>query len=246
DQIATQDTEFNSILREKGILPPLPKPKDATPPPSPENQKRELIQGMSYTQLTEELESLEDRGGDELDEDMKFLDLYRQKRLEEMREAVRKAKFGSYGEVTRSDWTQSVNNAGEGVYVVVHLAQKGNERCAVMDQHLRTLAARYPAVKFLRGEASLCVPNFPDSNLPTIIVYCDGDVKAQYVGGKALGGHPCGTNDLERRLAEVGAITFAETNEDDDNYHVERLSGVTRIRTGGRGHCRKNSDSDSD
>ncbi|VDK23960.1 unnamed protein product [Taenia asiatica] len=201
---------------------------------------------MSYTQLTEELESLEDRGGDDLDEDMKFLDLYRQKRLEEMREAARKAKFGSYGEVTKSDWTQSVNNAGEGVYVVVHLAQKGNERCAVMDQHLRTLAARYPAVKFLRGEASLCVPNFPDSNLPTIIVYCDGDVKAQYVGSKALGGHPCGTNDLERRLAEAGVITFAETNEDYDNYRVERSSGVTRIRTGGRGHCRKNSDSDSD
>lgn len=80
---------------------------------------------MPYTRLTEELETLEDRGGDDLGEDVKFLELYRQKRLEEMREAIRKAKFGSYGEVTKSDWTQSVNNAGEGVYVVVHLAQKG-------------------------------------------------------------------------------------------------------------------------
>lgn len=140
-----------------------------------------------------------------------------------------------------------------------------------MDEHLRSLAARYPTVKFLRGEASLCVPNFPDSNLPTIIVYCDGDVKAQYVGSKALGGHPCDINgsffrlvclilfvtwapynsfygfiDLERRLAKSGAINFAETDEADDNYLVERSSGVTRIRTGGRGHCRKASDSDSD
>ncbi|KAL5104258.1 hypothetical protein TcWFU_004466 [Taenia crassiceps] len=234
-QSAIQDTEFNAILREKGILHALPKPKEETPPPSPENQKRELVREMSYARLTEELENLEDRGVDNTD-DTKFFELYRQKRLDEMREAARKAKFGSYGEVTKHDWTQSVNNAGEGV----------NERCAVVDEHLRTLAARYPAVKFLRGEASLCVPDFPDSNLPTIIAYCDGNVKVQYVGSKALGGHPCSISDLERRLAKAGAITFAETNEDGGNHRAKGWGGVTRIRTGGRFQCKKTSDSESD
>ncbi|VDM32184.1 unnamed protein product, partial [Hydatigera taeniaeformis] len=246
NQFALQDTEFNAILRERGVLPPLPKSKEPTPPPSPESQRRQLMQEMSYTQLTEELETLEDRGCDDLDEDKKFLELYRQKRLEEMREAAKKAKFGFYGEVTKSDWVESVNNAGEGVYVVVHLAHKGNEKCAVIDQHLRTLAALYPAVKFLRGEASLCVPNFPDSNLPTIIVYYKGDVKAQYVGSGALGGHPCSIDDLERLLTKVGAISVAEADGDGENHRVERLGSVTRIRTGNRSHRRQSTDSDSD
>ncbi|CDI97180.1 phosducin protein 3 [Echinococcus multilocularis] len=242
-QDTAEDTEFNAILREKGILPSLPKPTEATPPPSP---GRDLVQEMSYSQLTEELEALEDRGGVNLEEDMKFLELYRRKRLEEMREAIRKAKFGSYGEVTKCDWTRSVSNAGEGVNVVVHLAQKGNKACTVVDQHLQTLAARYPTVKFLRGEASLCVPNFPDSNLPTIIVYCEGNVKAQYVGSRALGGYPCSIGDLEQRLAKVGAISLAEMDETDDNTRVERSNGVTRIRASGTGRYRQASDSYSD
>lgn len=80
---------------------------------------------MSYDKLTERIEMLEDEGQDELDDDVKFLEMYRQKRIDEMREAEMKARFGSYGEVTKSDWTVSITNAGSGVYVVVHLAQKG-------------------------------------------------------------------------------------------------------------------------
>lgn len=34
-----EDTEFNAILRQKGILPALPKKKEETPPPSPETQR---------------------------------------------------------------------------------------------------------------------------------------------------------------------------------------------------------------
>ncbi len=56
---------------------------------------------------------------------------------------------------------------------------------------MRALAPRYPAVKFLRGEVALCIPDLPEANLPTVIVYYEGDVKMQFVGSKALGGHPC-------------------------------------------------------
>ena len=82
------------------------------------------MEKLSFDELTEHVEAKEDEGV-ESDDDLEFLKTYRQKRLDEMQEAARKAKFGSYGEVTKTDWTQSVNRAGEGVYVVVHLAQKG-------------------------------------------------------------------------------------------------------------------------
>ena len=82
------------------------------------------MEKLSLKELTEHMESKEDEGVDS-DEDLEFLKMYRQKRLEEMQEAALKAKFGSYGEVTKAEWTESVNKAGDGVYVVVHLAQKG-------------------------------------------------------------------------------------------------------------------------
>ncbi|VDL57599.1 unnamed protein product [Hymenolepis diminuta] len=251
DVSSAEDTEFNAILREKGILPALPKPKEDTPPPSPETQRRDVVQRMTYDELNDEIETLEDRGGEDIEEDIKFLELYRQKRIEEMKQAALKARFGSYDEVNKADWTQAVNNAGEGVYVVVHLAQKGNEKCAVVDQHLRVLAARYPAVKFLRGEAALCVPNFPDSNLPTIIIYYEGDVKTQYVGSKALGGHPCSIKDLEQSLAKVGAIRLPDAvdgldDANDEDIREKKLVNVTRIRSGGAGHRKRDSDSDDD
>ncbi|KAM7533148.1 hypothetical protein Aperf_G00000120339 [Anoplocephala perfoliata] len=245
-----EDTEFNAILREKGILPQLPKPKEESPPPSPETQRRDIVKEMTYAQLTDEIEALEDQGGEDMEEDVKFLELYRQKRMEEMREAALKAKFGSYGEVTKSDWTHAVNNAGDGVYVVVHLAQKGNEKCAVVDQHLRILACRYPAVKFLRGETSLCVPDFPDSNLPTIVIYYEGDVKEQYVGSKALGGHPCSIRDLEQRLAKVGAIRLTQDGDnsddgDDDSKRQKQSINVMGVRTAGhRGRGSSSDDSE--
>nr|CDS29465.1 Viral IAP associated factor [Hymenolepis microstoma] len=251
DVNSTEDTEFNAILREKGILPALPKPKEETPPPSPETRKRNAVQRMNYDELTDKIETLEDQGGEELEEDVKFLELYRQKRIEEMKQAALKAKFGAYGEVNKADWTQAVNNAGEGVYVVVHLAHKGNEKCAVVDKHLRILAARYPAVKFLRGEAALCVPNFPDSSLPSVIVYYEGEVKTQYVGSKALGGHPCSIKDLEQRLAKVGAIRLPDADDDsvddanEDDVRGKKSITVTRIRNGGV-HRKHNSDSDDD
>uniref|UniRef100_A0A5K3FPZ9 Phosducin domain-containing protein n=1 Tax=Mesocestoides corti TaxID=53468 RepID=A0A5K3FPZ9_MESCO len=191
DRNTTEDTEFNAILREKGILPPLPKQEEESPEQSPETQRRNAVEKMSYDKLTEEIENLEDQGRSDEDEDSKFLEMYRQKRLNEMREAALKARFGTYGEVTKADWTSCINKAGDGIFVVVHIAQKGNEKCAVVDQHMQVLAARYPAVKFLRGEASLCVPDLPEANLPTVVIYYDGNVKMQYVGSKALGGHPC-------------------------------------------------------
>ncbi|VDN13130.1 unnamed protein product [Dibothriocephalus latus] len=122
-QDPTEDTEWNAILREKGILPPLPKPKEESPGPSPETKRREAAEGLSYDKLTAKIEALEDGGQD--DDEAKFLEEYRQKRLAEMRQAAARARFGNVCEVTKVDWMKEINQAGKGVYVVVHIARKG-------------------------------------------------------------------------------------------------------------------------
>jgi len=40
----------------------------------------------------------------------------------------------------------------------------------------------------LKSVSHLCIPNYPDKNLPTIFVYFEGDMKKQFVGPLAFGG----------------------------------------------------------
>ena len=57
-----------------------------------------------------------------------------------------------------------------------------------MNQHLMSLARKFPQTKFLRSVSSVCIPNYPDKNLPTIFVYYESDMKKQFVGPLAFGG----------------------------------------------------------
>lgn len=57
-----------------------------------------------------------------------------------------------------------------------------------MGAHLATVAARNKSTKFVKIIGDQCIPNYPDRNLPTLLIYGDGDVKGQLVGAAQLGG----------------------------------------------------------
>lgn len=50
-----------------------------------------------------------------------FVLFSRRQRMAEMKEASMKAKFGQVKEISKADWVTEVNQAGEGVWVVVHV-----------------------------------------------------------------------------------------------------------------------------
>ena len=52
---------------------------------------------------------------------------------------------------------------------------------------MRDLAAQYKHVKFLTIPSTECIPNYPDENLPTLLVYHDGQCKRTIVGTRTLG-----------------------------------------------------------
>lgn len=60
--------------------------------------------------------------------------------------------------------------------------------CTLINQHLSTLARKFPQTKFLKSIATTCIPNYPDHNLPTIFVYLEGEMKAQFIGPLVFGG----------------------------------------------------------
>ncbi|XP_065359351.1 viral IAP-associated factor homolog [Calliphora vicina] len=214
-QDGTEDTEWNDILRAKGILPPK-KEAEIT-----EDQIQAMIDETinKRTDLNEgRSKQMDDMNLDELDEledseDEEVLERYRQQRIAEMKAFADKSKFGSVREISGQDYVSEVTKAGEGIWVVLHLYANGVPLCALIHHHMQQLAVRFPQTKFLRSVATTCIPNFPEKNLPTIFIYHEGQMKKRFIGPLELRGDKLTLDELEFMLGEVGAIA-TEIKED--------------------------------
>ncbi|XXG45051.1 hypothetical protein AAC387_Pa02g0237 [Persea americana] len=182
-------TEWDDIQRKLGNLPPKPAPfKPPAFSPSPDESSKPKDKAWIDEKTEEELEDLEDDR--DLDDD-RFLEEYRKKRLAEMREAVRVSRFGSVVPIAGSDFVREVSQAPEDVWVVVFLYKDGIPECGILSECLDELATKYPATKFVKIISTDCIPNYPDRNLPTLLVYNNGAVKATYVGLHHFGARRC-------------------------------------------------------
>ncbi|EDW19050.1 viral IAP-associated factor homolog [Drosophila mojavensis] len=218
-QDPNEDTEWNDVLRAKGIIGPKQKEAEITEDqiqammndviqrrtdlPPQEGQRDKLIDDMSL----DELDELEDS------EDEAVLEQYRQRRIAEMRALAEKPRFGSVREISGQDYVNEVTKAGEGIWVVLHLYANGVPLCALIHHHMQQLAVRFPQTKFLRSIATTCIPNFPEKNLPTIFVYHEGAMRKQFIGPIELRGEKLTLDELEFMLGQVGAVP-TEIKED--------------------------------
>ncbi|CAD7005092.1 viral IAP-associated factor homolog [Ceratitis capitata] len=208
-QDPNQDTEWNDVLRAKGILPPKQKEAEIT-----EEQIQAMVDDAinKRTDLNDGSKQIDDMTLDELDEledseDEEVLQEYRKRRIAEMRALASKAKFGTVREISGQDYVSEVTKAGDGIWVVLHLYANGVPLCAIIHHHMQQLAARFPQTKFLRSIATTCIPNFPEKNLPTIFIYHEGQLKKQYIGSLELRGEKLTLDELEFLMGQAGAIT---------------------------------------
>ena len=58
-------------------------------------------------------------------------------------------RFGEVREISAVDYVAEVNKAGEGIFVVLHLYKQGIPLCALINQYLTQLAAKFPTVKVM-------------------------------------------------------------------------------------------------
>jgi hypothetical protein len=181
-QDPNEDTEWNDILRRKGILPP----KEVTP--EIEDPTPEELEARDYGTTVDDLDALLD---DELDEDEEaIMQQMRDQRIGAMKLKASKDKFGEVKEITAQAWKQEINQAGDDIWVIVHLYDKGVMLSNILNNHFVHLAQKYKHVKFVRGVAKQCVPNYPDKNLPTVFVYKNGTLVIQWIGGGNFGPEP--------------------------------------------------------
>ncbi|KAJ2763758.1 phosducin, partial [Coemansia nantahalensis] len=54
-----------------------------------------------------------------------------------------------------------------------------------------------------------CIHNYPDKNLPTLLIYGHGDMKGQLVRLDRYGGMRTRRRDIEQYLLDIGAVDKA-------------------------------------
>jgi len=205
-----EDTEWNDILRAKGILPPK-KEKEIT-----EEDVINLVEQTVREKQNGEKKDMLDMSLDELDEleddkDERILEEYRRRRIAELKEQAQKNVFGEVLEISGQDFVNEINKAGSGVWVVLLLYKQGIQTCALLTEYLNHLARKFPATKFVKSISTTCIPNYPDSNLPTIFIYYEGDLKRQFAGPTFFS-LTTTQDEFEWILGQTGAVktTFKE------------------------------------
>ncbi|TCD65814.1 hypothetical protein EIP91_002164 [Steccherinum ochraceum] len=189
----------NDTLRKHGILPPKEAPP-RTPSPPPPHTLHDTMEGLT-------LEELRELGEDQDDDEVeRIVEQFRSQRLAELKK-LRDARFGRVYPIGRDDYTREVTEAssvdqdeeheGKGTGVVCFLYKDGIPRSDRTFEHLRILAQKHPHTKFVSIVGDKCIPNLPDTRIPMLIIYRNGDLLNQIVAWGA---------DRERKIEELEAI----------------------------------------
>ncbi|CAO1629344.1 unnamed protein product [Jaminaea pallidilutea] len=97
----------------------------------------------------------------------------------------------------------------KGTGVVCFLYKDAIEECRLLSGYLDRLAAKYPGTKFVSIIGDQCIPNYPDKNLPTLLVYRNGELHRQIIGLRpeiGLDGMKTKCEDIELLLTAIGVI----------------------------------------
>ena len=201
-----ESTEWEDLQRKIGNLPA----KEPTWKPDPYSAPEEnygpqaAYSKLQEMQEVEEVEELEDEFVDD-----RFLEKYRQQRMEELKKNHHRQgskRFGSIECIRRNEFIAQVTNAGEGLWVVCHLHKDSVQDSCILDMCLVELAKRYPTTKFVRITSTECIPNYPDENVPTVLLYKDTKCIASLARLAAFGGHSTSPELVALTLNRYGNV----------------------------------------
>ncbi|KAJ2806564.1 phosducin, partial [Coemansia furcata] len=168
------------------------------------------------------------------EEDDQILAQYRQQRLAEIKAQADKERFGELMYISEPDYKREVTEASRDSWIVVHLFREGIPKCSLMNKFLGELAQQYRATKFVKIISGECIHNYPDANLPTLLVYGKGDMRGQLVRLDKFGGMSTKRKDIEEYLKGLGAVDPAlkralpgedaeDSGDDDDDSNGGRM-----------------------
>jgi len=232
-------TEWDDILVKHGIKEPTVKQEDLesliieSAEAYQDRRKNEKLEKATL----EELDELED------DEDERALAEYRRKRIEEMKQQALKNRFGELISISEPEYKDAVTEASNDFYVVVFLFKSGIPYCQLLEQKLRPIASKFKATKFVKIRSEEAIHNYPDKNLPTLLVYHKGDIVKTVITLAPLGGESVTSADIEWALKTCGAV---ESEMEEDPRKKQREGGINLVRGYVARRNNDNNDSDSE
>ena len=83
----------------------------------------------------------------------------------------------------------------------------GQEESKILLNCLEKLANKFKSIKFVKIIGNECIPNYPDKNCPTLVIYKNSDPFGNYKGLLPFGGkNGISPNSIEWELAQKGIL----------------------------------------
>ena len=186
---------------------------------------REKIE--SYDPMeSKKLKELQEMEEDNIfDEDDDYIKQYQQKRIEEMKAHSKGLKYGEMREIRYDEYIREVNEASKNCFVVLLLHQDYIPNSQILNKILTNLAVKFKDVKFLRIQATNCVKNFADADVPTVFVYKDGTIYKKFIPAPYyFGGSEMNLKKVEWILNAIKVVKSDLLEDPFDAYEEPKAS----------------------
>lgn len=109
--------------------------------------------------------------------------------MAELKALAEKKKFGHLIPLEKADFVREVSEGSKPEkWVVVLLYKDSVPTSRLVEEAMQEVAQRHSATKFMKIVSDECIPGYPDKNVPTVLIYYDGECQAQLVGSGHYGG----------------------------------------------------------
>ena len=98
------------------------------------------------------------------------------------------------------------------------LYKSSHAGCQLLGECLDELARKYPGTKFVRIISTNCIPNYPDQNLPTLLLYHNRACVKHLVGLAQFGGKRATPEQVALVLNQYGSVC----REGDEQQNAEQ------------------------
>ena len=256
-----ETTEWEDAQRKFGNWKPLEEEEEEEEEEREKDDLREIQASVpAKTNGSED----DDDESDEDEDDEAFMKSYREKRISELKQESEffnnnnnnnnkkddGATLKTVRLITREEWTREVTKLSRTNPVLVLLTRENNADCYPLERVVEDLAYKYRAseTKFRRAEARDIIPNYPERNVPTIILYRNGDVVENIVGIEQFGGRN-GVNPetVKRRVRMTAkASEFLMDEREAEEKESERQRKIREERAYGTGNNDEGDDDDDE
>ena len=195
--------------------------------------KEEEVKEDEQRKGTRRIKNDED-AGEEDEEDEEFMKSYREKRISEMlmqkeEKDEKEEKNNNFQRnenmhVSHEQWTKEVTEVSRSHPVLVLLTKENSKACFTLERVMEDVARTYRTsrTKFRRAEARDIIPNYPERNVPTLILYRNGDVVENIVGIEQFGGMNGVNTETVRRRVRMKSDEFLMDRGEEEAKEAEK------------------------